>query len=362
MKSKKIQHKKISKLLLSTLSIICLFGFALEAKAQTDSSALSIPGQISEVQEQIYVDEAPSNPNPGDTVKISLEAYGTDLNAANITWKIDGTTAKEGRGITELDVVAGDAGTKKTVDIFIDPPNGPEIQKTVIIQPEQLDIVWEAKTYTPPFYKGKALYAPQEQVTIAAFPNFKADGSVGVDPSHISYNWQNNLDGVPQYSGYGSNYMLFAGPIVQDDQYIYVTATADSGATAEANIDMLPTLPNVLVYEDSPLYGVLFNKALPQTFNLQNSQTTLAAYPYYFGFNSQTDPNAEYQWTINNQNISAPQNQATMVFTNSNGQSGASDIGIDVKSASNFLEEATQSLNINFDSGDSTQKNAAVSF
>ncbi len=358
--SKIIQHKKIFKPLLSALGLICIFGFAFEVKAQLDTSP-SIPSEIPEIQEQVYVDQAPGNPNPGDTVKISLEAYGTDLNSANVTWKINGTVAKEGRGIAELDVVAGDSGTKKTVDVYIDPPNGPEIQKTVVIEPEQLDIVWEAKAYTPPFYKGKALYAPQEKVVIAAFPNFEADGSVGVDPSHISYSWTNNLDAVPQYSGYGSNYMLFQGPIVQDDQYIYVTATADSGASAEANIDMLPTLPNVLVYEDNPLYGVLFNKALPANFSLQDSQTTLAAYPYYFGFTSQTDPNAEYQWTINGQNISASQSQATMVFTNSSGQSGSSEVGIDVQNANNFLEEATQNLNINFNAT-SNQQNTGVSF
>ena len=95
-------------ILLTFLSI----SFCTKVTAQGVSPA-SIPSQIKELDEQIYVNVNPSSPKARDDVKITLEAYGTDLTKAEITWKINGVTAQSGRGLIELDTTAGDEGTSK---------------------------------------------------------------------------------------------------------------------------------------------------------------------------------------------------------------------------------------------------------
>ena len=335
------------KVLIISTSVFFLSLFLCTKTFAQSTPDSSIPGQISEVQEQIDVNVSPGIPNPGDDVKISIEAYGTDLTKADVTWKIDGITAQKGRGVVELDTVAGDAGTSKKIDIIILPINGPEVDKSVTLAPEKVDLVWEAKTYTPPFYKGKALYAPQEKVVVAAFPNFKADGSIGVDPTHLTYKWLNDIDAIPEYSGYGKDFVLYQGPIILDSHTITVTVNGDGAAESNAFVPLAPIQPNVLVYEDNPLYGVLFNEALPASFNLGNNEITLAAYPYNFGFKWRTDPNTEYTWSMNGADINI-NNQPSMVFKNTSNSSGQTTVGIDVKSVSNFLVEATQSLNISY--------------
>ncbi|MEI6850262.1 MAG: hypothetical protein WCK29_04455 [archaeon] len=339
---------------LSFLSIL----FYTKVTAQTATDA-SIPSQITEIQEQVDVNVEPGMPNPNETVKVSIEAYGTDLTKADITWKINGITAQKGRGLIELKTTAGDAGSVKKIDIAINPENGPEIDKSVTIAPEEVDLVWEAKTYTPPFYKGKALYTPQETVTVAAFPNFKADGSVGVDPSHLTYNWLNDNDTAQDYSGYGKNFMIFQGPIVLNSHTVTLNATSDSSAKSESFVNLNPIQPNVLVYEDSPLYGVQFNKALPVSFYLTNSEETLVAYPYYFGFKWRSDPDAQYVWNMNGQDISGT-NQPSMVFKNTATSAGQTSVGIDVTSVSNFLVEASQALNISFGSNSNNSTNSVL--
>ncbi|MEI8337823.1 MAG: hypothetical protein WCF92_01600 [bacterium] len=347
-------NKKIFFIFIS-LTFFSIF-FCTKSIAQTTS----VPGQISEIQEQIDVNVEPQAPSPNEAVKISLEAYGTDLTKADIIWKIDGVTAKRGRGLLELNTTAGGAGTSKKIDIAIIPFNGPEVDKSITIAPEKVDIVWEGKTYTPPFYKGKALYSSQSNVVVAAFPNFKANGSIGVDPSHLTYNWLNDTDAIPEYSGYGKNFIIYNGLILLDSHTITLNVTSDTSAQSTAFVNLAPYQPNVLVYEDSPLYGILFNKALPTSFALSNSEITLAAFPYNFVFNSRTDKDTQYTWSMNGEDLSIT-NQPSMVFKTTSSDVGQTSIGIDVKSISNFLVEASQSLDISF-GGNSNNSGNSISF
>ena len=342
-------------ILLTFLSI----SFCTKVTAQGVSPA-SIPSQIKELDEQIYVNVNPSSPKARDDVKITLEAYGTDLTKAEITWKINGVTAQSGRGLIELDTTAGDEGTSKKIDIAIIPVNGIEVDKSTTIAPEKVDLVWEAKTYTPPFYKGKALYTPQEKVVVAAFPNFKANGTIGIDTKHLTYNWLDNNDSIQEYSGYGKDFVIYQGTIILDPHTITALVTSDTSSQSTSFVNLAPVQPNVLVYEDSPLYGVLFNDALPASFYLNSSEKTLAAYPYNFGFKWRTDPNIQYTWSMNGEDISTT-NQPSMVFKNTSAEAGQTTVGIDIKSISNFLVEASQSLNISFGSSSNNVSNS-VSF
>jgi len=346
------------KIFLISLSLLSIF-ICTKAIAQ-NTSTLSIPAQISEIQEQIDINVEPGVPNPGDSIKISLEAYGTDLTKADITWKIDGVVFQKGRGLIEINTIAGIAGSAKKIDVSIIPMNGPQIDKSVTIAPEKVDLVWEAKTYTPPFYKGKALFTPQTKVVVVAFPNFKANGTIGIEPGGLTYNWLDNITTVPEYSGYGKNFILFEGSILHDSHTITALVTSDTSAQSNAFVDLAPFQPNVLVYEDSPLYGVLTNKALPISFFLTNSEITLTSYPYYFGFKLKNDADSKYTWSMNGADITGT-NQPSMVFKATSDKAGKTTVGIDVQSVSNFLVEASQSLNISFGASSNNQ-GGSVSF
>ena len=71
-------------------------------------------------------------------------------------------------------------------------------------------------------------------------------------------------------SNNGKNFLIYQGPITFDPHVITLNVTSDTAAQSEAFVNFSPFQPNVLVYEDSPLYGVMFNKALPLSFFLNN--------------------------------------------------------------------------------------------
>ena len=98
---------------LKFFALAFIFALSFGAEAQ------SIPSQIPEIQEQISVTVEPKIPAPFQNVKITLEAYGTNLDQANITWTINGTLTKSGKGEIILELQAPKAGSRKTVVVSI---------------------------------------------------------------------------------------------------------------------------------------------------------------------------------------------------------------------------------------------------
>jgi hypothetical protein len=310
---------------------------------------LPIPSQIPDLEEQISTDVSPASPKPGDNVTITLSAFGTDLNAANISWSVNGSTIKHGLGQRVLNVLAGKAGSRVEIVATIQPLNGNTITKTFSINPETVDMIWEAHTYTPPFYKGKALFSPQENVVFVAMPNLKASSGGSVNPNNVTYTWRQNTQVVGDRSGYGVNAFSYAGGILASPVIIDVNVNDEGGDNAENYISLAPTDTTMALYEDSPIYGVLFNNELSGGFDFgSKEERTVAAYPFYFGASGKSDSDLSYVWTINGSQISVPERQNEMTLRNTNGETGISILGSSITNTSNILEGSAAQTSVNF--------------
>lgn len=317
--------------------------------AYANAANLPIPTQIPDLQEQISTDVSPSSPKPGEEITITLSAFGTDLNAANISWTVNGATVKSGKGERILKVTAGKSGTAMTVAAIIEPLNGNTITKIFTINPATVDLLWEARTYTPPFYKGKALFSPQENVIFVAMPNITNTSGVKANPSKITYTWRQDTRVVGDRSGYGVNAFAYKGRILASPVIIAVTASDENDLTAESYISLSPTNTIMALYEDSSLYGMLFNTELSGGFDFgDKEERTLAAYPYYFGINGKSDTDLSYIWTINGTQINVPEYQNEMTLRNSTGEAGISIIGSSITSNANILEGSDTQTSVNF--------------
>src|SRR4051812_40344820 len=106
-----------------------------------DFALPSLPSLVPGLEEQININVNPENPAPNQQVTISLEAFGTDLNRADISWLVNGTVQKNGVGAIQFSFVTGKAGSVSDVVIYILPINGTKITKEVRISPASVDIV-----------------------------------------------------------------------------------------------------------------------------------------------------------------------------------------------------------------------------
>lgn len=325
----------------TVLFYILFFSLPIFASAQN----YSIPAQVQEIEEQIYINVEPKFPGPNTDVTFSLEAYGTDLSKADIVWKVNGVITEKGRAKEKIVVTTGAIGKKTIVEISILPINGVPVEKVFTLYPQALDVIWEARTYTPPFYKGKAFLSPEEEVVVAAIPDFRDTNGKFIQPGAVTYKWRNEGEVVSDAIGYGKNFFRARGGILLKPFNILVEATGDDGAKAKNYLTIPFILPSVLLYENNPSYGILFNKSLGSRFTTANIENSFVAIPYFFGTD---DKNFKltYEWFVNDQKIFSSKERPTITLRNATKESGISRIFLRVGHTESFLQEATKNIDL----------------
>lgn len=284
----------------------------------------------------------PQYPAPGDTVSFSLQDFQDNLNLATITWTINGKTVSSGQGNSEFQTTAGPAGSSQVVQATITTQNGTTITKSVTISPASVDLLWQAHSYVPPFYKGKALFPLEGVVTVVAFPSFALN-----NPSSAVYSWKIGGQARPDISGPGKDTITLTGSILLQPIDVEVTVTSQDGSvTAQNNMSLTGTSPVVALYEDSPLYGLLFNESLGTTITL-NGQTGLTVEPYFVDSTAPYTNTADFQWSMNNQTISG-QNSQTLNVSPPAGQTGNTSVSVTATSNTTPIQTGSANISVNF--------------
>ncbi|MES3005656.1 MAG: hypothetical protein V4664_01770 [Patescibacteria group bacterium] len=315
-------------------------------------SGASIPGQIPEIQEQISGTINPPIPTPGQEVTITLKAFGTDLNRATITWTHNNRESLKGTGEKEFKFTASQIGKTDTIQAVIQPTNGPSVTKVFRLSPSEIDLLWEASTYTPPFYKGKALFTPQADVTFVGVPNLVSNGSRS-SPDKTIYKWKVDFQVQGDKSGYGRNTFKYSGAIILRPHVFqvegYDSNNPDVIATSKTLLEAAG--PVVNIYEDHPLYGLLFNHALIGSFRMDDREKKISAYPFFFS-TSNKNLDVSYQWNVNDSAVQVPPTQNSMSFQKTSKDSGEASVNIRINSTEKLLQEAFAYVALYFNGND----------
>ncbi len=323
--------------------IFTLFSYSIFVHAQ------SIPSEVSGLEEQVYVKMTPQTPGPNEEVEILLEAYGTDLNKAKITWKVNGTIVKTGIGEKKLSLKSGSTGKLTAISVSILPVGGFDITKRVDIFPGEVDLIWETDTYTPPFYKGKSWFTSQSNVKVSAIPNI-IEGGVRGSIANTIYKWTRNGTVLGSESGYGKRTFRFKDSILLNDEIIAVEAESASGKKAKAEVILFERNPQAVLYEENASLGVLFNKAIVNDYNFDSEEKNILVYPYFFSTESKDGASMKYVWSQNDEEIFLPEEQSNLVLRNTDGASGKSKVSVRVNSSVNIVQESRVGAFFNFTS------------
>ena len=150
---------KITKIFSITFFV---FAVSLFAHAQTPSFG-----------EVVLFDVSPENPRPNQIVTIDIESFSIDLDRADsITWLINNEVVSRGAGIKQMQFETGKLGSHSVIDVVVRGTSMGAITESITIAPTEVDLIWEADSYTPPFYSGKALPASDADITIVAISQF----------------------------------------------------------------------------------------------------------------------------------------------------------------------------------------------
>lgn len=305
---------------------------------------INIPFALSN---ELNVAISPTYPSPNETVFVNLTLYTEDLNSADIEWYQNGKKVLSGKGETKFNFETGNIGEETKIEIKITLLSGVSFSKTFTLNPAGVDLVWEAISYVPPFYKGKALHSRQGVFKIVATPNF-VKGGKRVLPQNLVYEWSNDVEVYQSQSGYGKNVIILDGSLLGKSESIEVLVTDPvNNFVAKNFVDIAPVNPEIIFYENNPYYGHIFDSAVTNTFNLKTDEVQVLAAPYYFTKND--SGLLKYEWRLNGQLVQNLFGSRTAVFKKPEDKTGKSTISLRVENANRILQQADGKLTINFE-------------
>ncbi|HEC30499.1 MAG TPA: hypothetical protein ENI66_00600, partial [Candidatus Yonathbacteria bacterium] len=234
---------------------------------QTDAT-LILPTQQSTakgtLEGTLSMDMDPEYPEPNESTSIKLSSTLVDLNRSEIFWYANNNIIASGTGKKEIEVEAGKLGSTTILSVIVKTNDGLRLNKEITIRPSELTLIWEAESYTPPFYKGKALLSPESSVRIVALPVFVANGA-NIPKETLVYIWR--LNGKIVLSGVGETTLEVKGPKPYGNLDISLETSSPSGSIIKTtNIGIGVSSPEIIFYEDRPLEGINYNKALTNEF------------------------------------------------------------------------------------------------
>ncbi len=319
------------------LITIFIFSFSINIMAATG------PEDIEELKEKVYYNVTPEKPSFGDLVKIEAQMYGTPVGSSDFVWKIAGKTFLEGVGSSRAEFTLSE---KTKVDLTITTGSGVIVRKSFEFDPKKVVIIWESRTYTPPFYKGKSLYTPESNLILNAI---NLDQVNPLTNTYNNYTWKVDSTVKGKESGVGYSSFLHKGDIMGMEPLFKVTLSGITSFTDKQNnksntfnsesLLKVQTLPSEIVsYEKLPLLGVLFNKTIKPEYNLDKTETTIVSYPLYYSFSSSLS--GIYEWYINDVKINNNLNELSFKKTK---KGERSRLSIMIKNVASILQTKTVS-------------------
>jgi len=229
--------------------------------------------------DDVAVELEPRVPGPYEKVDLTLKSFVINVDTSYITWIVNGETIGAETGLKRMTVTTGDIGEPVFIEIRIRYQQLEEVVKRIRLQPGSLDLLWQAEnSYTPPFYKGKALPSSESTLKVLALPfDF-------TDNDQYTYTWEYHAQVDQAASGFRKNIYHVDNRFFDKGFLIDVTATRrDGGFQATEELSLPRYDPEVYFTAYDP-FGVkqrVENGALV----INDEYILLEAVPYYFSTN-----------------------------------------------------------------------------
>lgn len=260
----------------------------------------------------------PTDPQPLQNVRIEAQSYSADLDQATITWRYNGRVIDGGVGRKSITVTAPASGVIGTITMTANGAGFDNTAATLLLRPGSIDLLWEAAdSYTPPFYKGKALLSTNGLIRVTGIPSATA-------PKQLVYTWSRNNSVLGASSGYGKSSVLMRNSELESIER--VSLEASSGAfNGNASIMINPGDPSVVAYQKDEGFIDYANGTSNSVTTNQNG-LVLRFEPYFFSVplslanslaisiseNDNDVTNADYP---NELYLSAPEGRGGSIFT-----------------------------------------------
>ncbi len=209
-----------------------------------------------------------------------------------------------------------------------------------VVNAQSVDLLWQGETYTPPFYKGRSLWSSQSRIVLLAMTQ-----GLG-NPSNLIYKWTKNGTVLGNINGVGKNSLSFTDSILSRPQTIRVDVLSGQNAVlASASVNVTPEPPILIIYENNPLYGFMFHRAVDREYKFREKETTFTAFPFFFSISDRADDTIDYEWRTNNGNL---ETKNSVTYRAPDETAGTSQIEVSASNKEKILQSSGKNFLIQF--------------
>lgn len=300
---------------------------------------------------------SPQSPAPGQAVTFTAKSYVTDINAATVTWTVNGVRTKSGIGETTFSTKAPALGKTTTVNVTAVSPTGQTFYNNYSLKSGSIDLITESSGYTPPLFRGRLPISYQNMVRVNAIPHMAGSDGVEYSPATLIYKWEKDSGEVlSDQSGYGKQYVELKGAVVPRPYALTVTvSTKDGQFSLEKTVSIVPQAPSIVFYENDQLYGPLYNKALGDNISIgAQKETSVVAVPFGFDKALNTLGNLVLKWVVNGSVRTELSDSNIIVLRTPDGSAGVSGIELTINNNKEILQRSSGNFSATFRAGTST--------
>ncbi|MBI5045589.1 MAG: hypothetical protein HZC14_01115 [Candidatus Niyogibacteria bacterium] len=289
----------------------------------------------------------PNYPKPNTAVTAEILTYRFDEDRANIIWQINGKTVAQGLGVKTITFQSPDTGKTQKITAYVTTIEGNQESQLLNLTIHDVDLLVDALTYVPPGYRGKAWPTLQSSIRISAIPYLFKNGKK-LPPETLIYEW--SFDTKKNIPASGANKDSFVAQLPDSDDYLVTLKLSDQADEINFEKSIMltarKTSPEIIFYEDNPLEGPIYAKALSGAIKLSQGAINLRAEPFYFS--KENISALTYGWSMNDQPTPTEEKPNVLNLRAPENTTGETVINLTIKNLSRLLQSADATLRVMF--------------
>lgn len=293
--------------------------------------------------EPLRVRISPEIPGPNTPVAIELEDATGRLGDATFTWTLDGSVALSGPARRSFSFTTGPIGKATRVSVRVERDGAVSLEREFVFRPALVRLMWEADTYTPPFYRGKALASPGADIRIFAFTDVRGEDGRRIPDEDLVFEWEQGGTKFADRSGLGVTSFTLAGNQLKSGEGVAVVVRTRDGTRAGRGSTFIEYAdPLVRVYERHPLRGVRYERSFLSRETVASQELALVAEPYFFSTRGRDGADLVYEWLLNGDPV---ENQGSVLALRDERGGGEAALSVSVQNrVRTRLLQAAESL------------------
>ncbi len=304
---------------------------------------------VPELNNVIVLDVAPTYPRAQERVTLSAKSFSIDLDTSTLSWFINDTLQQQSVGETFFRFTTGKLGSKTKIRIVAQTQDGAVHTEQITIRPTDIDLLWQAHTFAHPFYSGKRIPSVGSSINIEVIPHFIDDTGKRLDESKLIYSWRVDNKALKNASGRGKNTIMVSQIKPVNSLLVTVEVTSSDNVLFGKRSVSIPIRDNELfVYENNPLLGILFNKAIRGIYSLTLQETKFIAYPFFMSFSDRNASNINYVWKLNNNPIALGDDRGSITVSHDGTEAGEANISVSINNTEKIFQKSSAEFNIKF--------------